>query len=223
MIKAVFFDLDDTLISEREYTQSGLMAIATYLGLCYSISKFELYEELWNLYQTSPKKVFNRWFNFREIGYNEGKIHFLIDVFRKHNPVINFYPDVISTVKQLKSQGIEVGIITDGYKESQRKKIIALKATDFFDYIYITDEYGKDYWKPNTKIFEIIKEELKFSYDEIIYIGDNPKKDFHFKKSLGVKCFRIIRPNSVYQNEEYLEDVKEEAILDSLDEVLKYV
>lgn len=223
MIKAVFFDLDDTLISEIDFTKSGLLALSSYLAFRYNCSKMKVYDELWRLYQASPKNVFNRWLDFHKINYQKTDIDFMVNLFRKHQPTVSFFLDVRPTIKFLKSQKIKVGIITDGFQESQRQKINALKASEVFDYIYITDEYGKEYWKPNIKIFELIKIELNCNYDEIIYVGDNPKKDFHFGKSLGIKCFRIIRPNAIYKNEKYLDDVKEYQTLNRLDELLQFV
>ena len=50
MIKAVVFDLDDTLISEYEYIKSGYLAVAGYLAEKYKLHKDVIYNELMKIF-----------------------------------------------------------------------------------------------------------------------------------------------------------------------------
>ena len=60
MVKAVIFDLDDTLISERQYIESGYRHISKVLSKKLNKNEDELYQLLLNLLDESPKNVFNR-------------------------------------------------------------------------------------------------------------------------------------------------------------------
>ena len=220
MIKAVIFDLDDTLISEKEYIKSGYKEIAKYINKIYKIDNINnIYDKLIGLFNLDSKYVFNRILEYYNIEYNEDQIKKLIKIYRSHIPNIKFYGDVIPFLNKLKSKKIKLGIITDGYIETQRAKLNKLGAFDIFDYIIITEELGKEFWKPNPKAFEIMKEKLNVKFQEMMYIGDNPKKDFYISKIYPIKTIRILRSDAVYKDEPYLENIKEECRFKSFREI----
>jgi len=93
-----------------------------------------------------------------------------------------------------------LGLITDGDKGAQLNKIKLLDLQKYMNKIIITDEYGKEYWKPSIKPFKMILEYFNIDSKESIYIGDNPNKDFIPCKKLGINTVRIIRPIGYYSN-----------------------
>ena len=126
-------------------------------------------------------------------------------------------------MNKLRDHQLKLGIVTDGNRETQQLKLTAVQAASLFDFIYKTDEYGKDYWKPSPKIFELIKEETNSSFNEMVYIGDNPRKDFYIRKSLGIKTFRIVRNDSIYKNEKYLDNIIEDYQADNLLDIIEQI
>lgn len=212
MIKAVIFDLDDTLISEYDYIKSGYKIIAKKIKEDYNIeqSENEIFDLMFQIFNADSKNVFNKLLDELQLEYNEEYIKELIKTYREHIPEIKFFDDIIPCLEQLRKQGIKLGIITDGYAITQKNKLKVLNAYELFDKIIITDELGKEYWKPNPKAFEIIKEYFNIEYNEMMYVGDNPKKDFYIKKFYPVKTVRIYRDKGVYTEVEYLEGIKED-------------
>ena len=59
--------------------------------------------------------------------------------------------------------------------------------------------------------------------EEIIYVVDNPKKDFYVKNILPIKTIKIERKNAIYINEDYLSNIKEDILIKNLSEILDYV
>jgi putative hydrolase of the HAD superfamily len=223
MVKAVIFDLDDTLISERQYIDSGYHYIAKLLSNKLNKNEEELYKLLNELLIESPKNVFNRLFDKLEFCYTNDDILKLVEEYRNHVPAIKFYDDVLPCLEFLKSKGIKVGIITDGYLNTQRRKLNAIKAYDYFDEIIITDEFGREFWKPHPKAFEIMQERLNVEFNEMIYVGDNPEKDFYIGSILPIKTVRIIRKQSIYINTSYYMNIKEHFTIYSLTDLkIKY-
>lgn len=221
MIKAVIFDLDDTLISEMDYVKSGYKVIAKKIKERYNleIGEQEIYCSLMKLFDESSKNVFNRLLDEYKLSYNKDYIIELVNCYRNHIPDIKFFDDVIPCLKDLRKKNIKLGIISDGYKMTQRNKLKVLDAEKLFDKIILTDELGKDYWKPSPKAFEIMKNYLKISFDEMMYVGDNPTKDFYIKKYYPVNTVKIIRKNSVYKNAKYLENIREDKTINNLREL----
>ena len=46
-----------------------------------------------------------------------------------------------------------------------------LEAFQDFDKIIVTDELGRDYWKPNGKSFQLMARDLGVDYREMVYVG----------------------------------------------------
>lgn len=218
MTKAVIFDLDDTLVSERQYVVSGFRHIAQYINNRYKISENEAFMVLMDLSNEDPKNVFNRFLDKYKIDYTKEIILNLIEEYRNHYPQINFYEDVIPCVTKLKLNNIKVGIITDGYLNAQRQKLKAIKAYDYFDEVIITDELGPEYWKPHPKAFEIMCDKLDVEFHEMVYVGDNPEKDFYIGKIHPITTIRVLR-DGIYKDKSYLEDIKEDYLVSNLDEI----
>jgi putative hydrolase of the HAD superfamily len=222
MVKAIIFDLDDTLISEKQYIESGFRHIAKLLSDRYDKKEIELYKVLNKLFINSPKNVFNRLFETFEIPYTKKQIIELVEEYRNHVPNIDFYNDVLPCLDVLKNKKIKMGVITDGYTNAQRNKLMTVNANNHFDEIVVTDELGREFWKPHPKAFEIMKEKLNVEFHEMIYVGDNPEKDFYISSVYPIRTVRVYR-EGVYTEKSYLKGIKEKHSIQSLSELIKLI
>lgn len=223
MIKAVVFDLDDTLISERQYIESGYRHISHLLSEKYNQEEDRLFNLLMELFKLSPINVFNRLLDKLHQSYTNDNIMELVNEYRNHSPKINLYEDAILCLSELRERNIKTGIITDGYSNTQRQKLSAINAVEFINEIIVTDELGKDYWKPHPRAFEIMREKLNINYKEMVYVGDNPKKDFYISKLFPIKTIKVVRPDNIYLDSLYHHDIKEHFTVYSLMELLKVI
>lgn len=219
--KAVIFDLDDTLASETDYARSGYRAVSSYLiKTGFPVKDGDLiYREFISLFNEDHKKVFNRFLINHGLPDSRDRVMELVEVYRNHLPDIAYYEDVKPLLLKLGEMGIKKGILSDGYAVTQRQKIKALKAEEDFDIIVLTDELGREAWKPSPKGFELIEERLSLKPAEILYVGDNPEKDFYLSVTAGIRTARIIREEGVYSSREYYEGVKEDMRITSLEEI----
>lgn len=225
MKKAVIFDLDDTLISEDEYIQSGYRAVSRFLKDMYGWDERMTARQLYDLYLESPKNVFNRLLSAHDITYKENEILELVEVYREHTPDVHFYPDVKPALASLKNRGVKLGLLSDGYAVTQRKKLTVLNVNGkkVFDKIIITDELGRDYWKPDPRPFIMMKEAFLADWSDIVYVGDNPEKDFFIGRDFPIMTVRIMRPKGVYTDRPYREGYRETARINSLEDLVKII
>lgn len=225
MIKAVVFDLDDTLIAERQYMESGYRHLAKHLEHLLDEDEEVLFGTMLQLWADSPAGVFNRLLEQYRFPYTEADIAFLVRRYREHEPELHLFEDVLPCLASLKRRGIKTGVLTDGYAVSQRQKLRAVGGDGHFDEIVVTDELGRAFWKPHPEPFRLIRERLGVEYHEMAYVGDNPQKDFHIGRAHPIFTVRIDR-GGVYSGRPYLEDVKECASvlhLGELDELLQVI
>ncbi|MCI1477726.1 MAG: HAD-IA family hydrolase [Clostridium beijerinckii] len=208
MIKALIFDLDDTLYYEKEYVLGSFKEVAYYLGNKYGKNEERLYCRMKEILKASGRgKIFN--IICEENNFNED-IKNLIDIYRDSKPKLELYEDSKQVLDWARKQGYKLGIITDGCSKVQWNKIKALNLEKLVDKIIVTDDLGKEFWKPHQKSYINMMKYFCISKAECVYIGDNPNKDFIGAKKLGLKTIRIIRENGdhikVLLNEEYEAD-----------------
>lgn len=206
MYKVIVFDLDDTLYFERDYIKSGYKVISKYLNQKYGLNEKIVYKEMLFLFYKSPKNIFNRILNKYNISYSNEDIQNMIMLYRNHKPKIKLSKDVRETLIFLLKKGYCLGIITDGFKEAQRKKIQALQLEKYFEKIIVTDELGenKEYWKPHEKSYILMKEYFNVEFNEMIYLGDNISKDFIAPIKLGILPIQIINKKNIYRKKSSL-------------------
>ena len=68
----------------------------------------------------------------------------MIFEYRFHFPEIELSIGALDLLKELKERKAIIGLITDGRSKSQRNKIKALKIEHFFDHILISEEFGSE-------------------------------------------------------------------------------
>lgn len=187
MIKGFVFDLDDTLYLERDYVYSGFRAIAKDCG------DETLADTLVRLFSEDRKNVYQR------AGLSEEVCQRCVSVYREHRPDIALSEAVRETLSALRARGCQIGIITDGRPQGQRNKIQALGLEPMVDAIIVTDELGgESFRKPNPLAFERMKELLDLDYEEMVYVGDNPTKDFIAPLMLGMHACWLRNPDGLY-------------------------
>jgi len=188
-LKAILFDLDDTLYLERDFVKSGFKAVASFIQSDKEIDEDIVYDSLWSVFKTGKrKKIFDYFINeFEEIDYS---INELVNLYRTHMPNINLIPGVEEYLLSLNKQ-YKLGLITDGFIQTQKNKINALGLNMIFDEILITDELGREFWKPSIVPFSTICDKLEVDPVEAIYIGDNPEKDFKGPNQLDMGSIRL--------------------------------
>ena len=68
------------------------------------------------------------------------------------------------------------------------------------DEVIITDELGgAAFRKPNEAAFRLMQERLKQSYEKMVYIGDNTKKDFIAPEKRGMKWIWFNNPDGIHR------------------------
>ena len=203
MIKAVVFDLDDTLYLERDYVKSGFMAVDRFLQQ-QNIKGF--FSVAWAYFESGGRgNTFNEVLDQLNINYNKTYIAELIAVYRQHKPTISLLPDVVEIIARF-SEHFHLGLITDGFSVAQNNKVDVLNLRSLLHKVVVTDDLGCDgeYWKPHARPYETIQSYFSVPHDACVYIGDNAKKDFVTANKLGWKTVHICRKNSEYTEQDLL-------------------
>lgn len=197
-LKAIVFDMDDTLYPERDFVLSGFQAVAAWASVNLGISESIGSATLFQLYSEGVRNnTFDRWLTIH--GIETEIVPELLDIYRQHPPNISPFPEAIDLLKTL-AQSYQIGLVSDGYLAVQQRKWKALGLESFFDAVVFSDSLGRENWKPSMAPFKLVLDRLNISPQFSVYIGDNPRKDFFGARQLGMYTIQFKHSRSEYGN-----------------------
>lgn len=185
----VAFDLDDTLYPEETFVKSGFRAVALTLERRWGIPEEEAFEAL-----CGSLERHGRGMQLDEVVELFGlrgrqRVAELVAVYRHHRPAIALPPESKAVLEGLAPRPLYV--VTDGHKVVQQSKIDALGIAPLLRHAYITHRYGIRNRKPSVHVFELMMRRERCGPGEIVYVGDDPSKDFRGIRPLGIHTIRV--------------------------------
>src|SRR3989344_2150545 len=215
MIKAVIFDLDNTLIDFMKMKKLACeAAIDAMIDTGLEADKEKAIQALFRLYDRygyEDATIFQKF-----LLQLTGKINYRIlasgiVAYRKIRAgLLEPYPHVSYTLFKLKEKKIKLAILSDAPRLKAWIRLAAMKLTNFFDVVVTLEDTNK--LKPHRFPFKKALEKLNVKPEECLMIGDRPERDIKGAKAVGMKtCFaRYGNTNSEKTNADYeINDIKE--------------
>lgn len=219
-IACVVFDLDDTLYLERDFVASGFRAVAAKLEEPSGITS--AFEELWGDFEAGVRgNNFDVFWERRGLDRAKASSRAteMVRTYREHHPRISLPGDSSRALAALAAAGYTLGLITDGDPEVQVRKIEALGITDRFEVTVFTGSYGPDFQKPHKRAFREIEELTGLKAGGLVYIADNPAKDFAAPFAMGWHTIRIRRRASLHEDADSPPGEEPEMEFNSLEDI----
>ena len=202
-LKAVFFDIDDTLYSTSQFAErarrAAIEAMRTAgLRADHETCMRELEEvlaEFTSNYQGHFDKVIQRLPAEASAGLNRALI-VAAGVVAYHETKwkdFRVYDDAHEVLEWLASTDLVRGIISAGISVKQAEKIIRLDIQGFLspDAVYFTEQIGIS--KPNPKLYQRVLEDQGLVPESVMYVGDNPANDIDPGNEVGMITVRSLR------------------------------
>jgi len=189
-MKAVLFDLDQTLYPEADFVRGGFRAVAEHLASRCGGAAGALAEEMESiLKQEGRGRVFDRLLA-RHGWAGQVVPETLLHLYRTHVSKLRMHADAAALLDELRSP---LGLVTDGHPTAQHNKISALGLASRFAVIVCTADIGAHAAKPAATGFRVCLERLGVAAAEAVYVGDDPAKDFAAPRALGMRTVRVAR------------------------------
>jgi putative hydrolase of the HAD superfamily len=192
-IHTLVFDLDDTLYPESDYVRGGFEAAGRWLRATYGVQEFATVAH--GLFGAGRRgRIFDEVLPRLGLEARPELIAGLIVAYREHEPQLSLFADAAEVLEWAGAR-FQLALVTDGYAEVQKRKIRALGLESRIGCRIITDELGREFWKPNIEPFRRVMEQFVGDSKGYLYVGDNAHKDFLGPRNLGWRTVRIQRPH----------------------------
>ena len=187
MIKAVIFDIDNTMYDFDGAHRKGMAALGGYMKANFGMTPEEteaLTKKCMDIIaeRTGDSAAqHNRLLRFQcmleQLGCTD---------YQKAMEMYHVYwdaviegiepePGLIGLLSRLKARGVRLGVGSDMTAYIQYKKLKKLGVLPYLDFLVMSEEAGAE--KPAPRFFELCLKKAGCLPEECVFIGDNPKKD----------------------------------------------
>lgn len=210
MIKAIVFDLDDTLLDfmglKRICVDAAVDAM-TNAGL--TIPKSKAVERIYQIYYKNGlenQEIFDH-FLTQELGTIDYKIlAAAVLAYKKARSRITPYPGVPETLVSLLKQNIKLGVLTDAPVLAAWTRLTEAHLQDYFDHVVAFEHTNKR--KPHPDPFKLVLQKLGTQASETLMVGDWSSRDMLGGRSAGMVTGYVMYNNSTLKTPDHeLEDI----------------
>ena len=194
MTKAVFFDIDDTLVDTSSF--ADLARHAAIESMCNNglpLEPDEAYDLLKDIIKDKGSN-YSKHFNIltEEVLGKEDPLLVAIGMTTYHNvkfALLRPFPRTSAILIYLKSKGYKLGAITNGITIKQWEKLVRLGLYPFFDIVITSESVGVE--KPDPEIFKIAMKRLNVSAGSSLMIGNSFETDILGACNAGIQSMII--------------------------------
>ena len=189
MIKAVVFDLDNTLVDfmkMKEMAVEGAVEAMIDAGL--SLKKEEAIKKIYEIYDREgieDQKVFDKFLSetFGRIDYKILAAG-IVGYRKAKEAALVLYPHVHYTLMELLKMGKRLAVISDAPKLQAWTRLAQTGLHHYFEVVVTFDDTGKR--KPDPEPFIFALDKLNVKPEESIMIGDWAERDIIGAKTIGM-------------------------------------
>lgn len=192
MIKAVIFDMYETLITHYECPLYFSAEMAEDAGI-----PAEKFQELWRT--TATDRTIGK-LSFEEIierilqennTYSEERFQTIVDkrIWTKEETFRHLHEEIIPMLEKLKEKGILIGLISNCFSEEAE----VIKKSILYPYFHASClSYEEGLQKPDSAIFQRCMERLQVEAEECLYVGDGGSGELEAAQKIGMKAVQAV-------------------------------
>ncbi len=199
-IRAIFFDLDETLIRHRRDIDEVTEAVyAEFAEALSPITREKFWRTFWgkaqDMWRMTGDGVIDgaiaRRYTYintlHALGCDVSLADSMVD---RADTVLaeatEFEVETRETLEKLRALGYLLGIVTNGYLATQHRKIDHHNIAELVDSIVVSAEAGAH--KPSPAVFHHALESLGVEASESLFVGDMPENDIRGAMDVGMRA-----------------------------------
>jgi putative hydrolase of the HAD superfamily len=190
MIKAIIFDIDNTLVDFMSMKKAASTAAANAMikaGL--QDYSGDLTDRLFSFYLDhgiESDDAFEEYLVQEYTAVDYRVLAAAVNAYLKEKYLhLKPYPGVAETLHELKQRGFKLGVVSDGLRLKAWMRLNEADLDKYFDAVVTYDDTGKQ--KPAKEPFLRVCDELGVIPEECLMVGDWPERDIQGGKLAGMK------------------------------------
>ena len=190
MIKAILFDLDNTLLDFMKMKNLAVnAAVKSMIFAGLNVKQEKAVEDIYNIYEEygyEYQEVFDLF-----LKNTIGKVNYkilavgIISYKKAKESSLMLYKNVDKTLLKLTKMGLKIGVISDAPSREAWIRICSMNLEHIFDTVVTLHEKGIH--KPSPEPFKKAIKDLDVSPNETIMVGDWPERDIKGANQVGMK------------------------------------
>lgn len=202
-IKALFIDLGNTLYDSATPVEIAMQRVYELIFEKYQIDVHQLREAYSKVYPEPSADVFSgkttrdlrterfaKLLGFFDIIDSEFTTQLEKEYTDLFEVNLKLFDGVLQKLGEL-SEHYDLFLITDGPDEGQRRILDVLGITEYFTDIFTSGGIGKP--KSGGSLFAYSLTQTPYKSDEVVVVGDSPKRDIHAAKKAGLRAILLDR------------------------------
>ena len=210
-MRAVLFDLDNTLFDHQASARAGVEGFLRFLGT-------EPSDELASLWFEIEQVNYDRFLS-NELTFNEqrrvrlrqflplsglevpGTDTLLDELFatylKEYEHAWEAFPDAAPALQSLRACGMQVGVVTNGNHDQQTAKIKRIGLEPLLNRVFSSELTG--HAKPAPQAFVQPCQSLQVPPAQTLYVGDNYRVDIEGARNAGLQAIHLMREGVLHQ------------------------
>jgi len=188
--RAIIFDLDDTLYPYRAFVRSGFRAVACRLAVERGLPAAALLRAL--------RRALVHGHQGRELQELCARFDLpaslvgpLAEIIREHTPSLRLPRESRQVLRSLRRTW-NIGVLTNGEAQVQRRKVAALGLCDLVDVVLFATECGDGAGKPSRDAFVAALDRLHVEPERTVFVGDDPRTDIEGAAAVGMNTIHMM-------------------------------
>jgi putative hydrolase of the HAD superfamily len=189
MIRAVVFDLDNTLVDFMKMKEASIdAALDAMIDAGLNMKKDKARAGIFGIYDQEGieyQQVFDKFLE-RQLGHIDYKILAagITGYRRVRESVLVSYPHVTVTLVELLKRGLKLAVVSDAPRLQAWTRLCVLGIHNYFDVVVTHEDTEKR--KPSPEPFQKVLDLLGIRAEEAIMVGDWAERDIVGAKELGM-------------------------------------
>ena len=213
-VRAVYFDLDDTLCGYWDACKAALLESFTehapeghatdalvcrwaeaFRAFAPGLRELGLYEGYLKSGAHTRTEQMRRTLKLLEIENEELALRLGEHYGERRNANLRLFPDARRVLDRLRGAHYRLGLITNGPADVQRQEVQTLDLEGYFDPIYIEGEVG--YGKPDERVLRSAALAVDLPPEKILFVGNSYRHDIEPAIHAGWRTAWVRRPSDV--------------------------
>lgn len=190
-MKAVIFDLDDTLYPYVQHVHSGFAAVATFVERSFGVPAREAYVTLRMAREGDAEgREFQRLCDVYRL--TRSIVPDLLREYNAHRPQLWLTHDAASVLGALRRGGWRLGLLTNGDPSIQKPKVEVLGLAALIDQVVYANEHAPG-GKPAREPYLEVLRRLQVAPHDAVMVGDDPVNDVDGARAVGLRTIFLAR------------------------------